>query len=224
MLALKLGLSLVNKQSQGTWTPSDEASLKAWYQNAVGITLNGSDVSNWADSSSNSFDMAQASATNQPAYSAGTLTFNSADTNYLQSSSNIELPGAFTIGIRLNPSNFSNVIIGDNDGGGEFIKIISSSKVRMKINNSAADFDLDSGSFGDDYLVFTRDSSDNMTLYKNGVAQADTENKSGQAEIDAIGVRDPSTNAYDGTIKEIQIYTSSSAALTANVNSRLAGL
>jgi hypothetical protein len=43
-------------------------------------------------------------------------------------------------------------------------------------------------------------------------------------DIDCIGVRSTDLNAYDGDIEEIQIYSSSSDALTANVNDRLAGI
>jgi hypothetical protein len=43
-------------------------------------------------------------------------------------------------------------------------------------------------------------------------------------DIDAIGTRRINLNPFDGTMKEIQIYSSTSAGLTANVNSRLAGL
>ena len=60
MLALKLGLSLVSSNSPGGWSPDDEASLVAWYQNQVGITLNGTDVSKWEDSAAAGlFDMVQ---------------------------------------------------------------------------------------------------------------------------------------------------------------------
>ena len=45
MLKLGLALSLSNIKNMGGWKPTDEASLVAWYQNKVGITLNGSDVS-----------------------------------------------------------------------------------------------------------------------------------------------------------------------------------
>ena len=72
MLALKQALSLVSSKSLGgSWSPYDETSLEAWYQNAVGIDLNGSDVSEWEDSSTNGYNMVQATATEQPAYSAG---------------------------------------------------------------------------------------------------------------------------------------------------------
>jgi hypothetical protein len=43
-------------------------------------------------------------------------------------------------------------------------------------------------------------------------------------DIDAIGIRKLNTSPFDGTMKEIQIYSSTSTALTANVNARLASL
>ena len=224
MLALKLGLSLVSTPKLGGWSPDDESSLEAWYQNAVGITLNGSDVSQWEDSSSNSYDMNQATATEQPAYADGTLTFVSGDTTNLQSTSSLGLGEEFTIGIKLAPT-ATGAVISSNTLGSEFFKIQSGTVFRVKIDGSQVDITLDSGSFvGDYYLVITRDSSDLITLYKNGVAQADTETLAGQADIDAIGVRKLDTNPFDGTMKEIQIYSSTSAALTANVNDRLASL
>ena len=224
MLKLGLGLSLSSIRPQGVWNPIDESSLEAWYQNAVGITLNGSDVSQWADSSTNSYDMVQATATEQPAYSAGVLTFVSADTNNLQTSGQISLSGAFTIGIKMHPTSFSNVVIADNTTSNEFIKITANNKIRIKTDGSVSDFTLDSGTFGDDYIVFTRDGSNLVTLYRNGVAQSDTETRAGTVDIDCIGVRATDTNAYAGTIEEIQIYSSTSAALTANVNDRLSSI
>ena len=227
MLQQRLGLSLTTIKSVGGWSPDDETSLQAWYQNAVGITLNGSDVSQWADSSTNGYNMVQATATEQPAYSAGILTFDSADTNNLQTTGQISLTGDFTIGFIFRPAIPSpGTIFGDNAGGTvgyEFIKYTSTTNFRIRIDNSAANISLDSGTFGDDYLVITR-VSDVLTLWKNGVAQSTTPTLNGTADIDAIGVRESSQDYLDGTIKEIQIYSSSSAGLTANVNDRLSTL
>ena len=47
---------------------------------------------------------------------------------------------------------------------------------------------------------------------------------SGTADIDAIGIRKTDASPYDGTMKEIQIYTTTNADLTANVNTWLAAL
>ena len=224
MLALKQALSLVSSKSLGgSWSPYDETSLEAWYQNAVGIDLNGSDVSEWEDSSTNGYNMVQATATEQPAYSAGVLTFVSADTNNLQTTGQISLTGDFTIGIKCFPTEFNNVIIADNTTTNEFFKFTTTSQFRVKIDGTTQNITLDSGIFGNDYLVITR-ASNVLTLHQNGTAQSSTPTLAGTADIDAIGVRTPDTNPYAGTIKEIQIYSSSSAGLTANINDRLSTL
>ena len=225
MLALKQALSLVSTNTLGGWKPSDETGLEAWYKFQTGITLNGSDVSAWADSSSNSFNMVQATASEQPAYNSGAVEFTPADIHNLGSASDITLSGAFTIGIKLEPDASNVTVLGSNTTVNEFFKISTSTSLRFKTDGSQIDITLDSGSFvADNYLVITRNASNLITLYKNGVAQADTETLAGTADINAIGVRRTDLNPYDGTISEIQIYDTESAALTANVNTYLSNL
>ena len=229
MLALKLGLSLPSTPKLGGWMPDDEASLVAWYQKEVGISLNGSDVSEWKDSSSNTYDMLQATAGEQPAYSAGVLSFVAAENTHLQTTSGvagqISLTDDFTLGFRINPNTTNGAFIGDNTSSNEYFKFATASRISFKIAGSAStNLDLASGTFGDDYIVITR-SSDLLTLWHNGAAQlASTVTVAGTALIDCIGVRRVDINDYEGTISEIQIYSSSSGALTANVNDRLATL
>ena len=164
-------------------------------------------------------------ATEQPAYSGGVLTFVSADTNNLQTAGQISLTGDFTLGLRINTSTTNGTFLADNTSSNEFFKYNSATRVLFKIAGSASTaLDLDSGTFGDDYLVITR-ASDVLTLYKNGVAQTGTTpTVAGTSLIDVIGLRELNKNAFDGTIKEIQIYSSSSADLTANINDRLSTL
>ncbi len=225
MLALKLGMSIGgSNRPMGSWQPSDETGLEAWYKNQTGITLNGADVSAWADSA-NSYDMVQATATEQPAYNSGDIDFDSSDTQSLQSASDIVLSGEFTFGIKLSPDANNVVVVGDNTAPNEFFKITSTNNLRFKTDNNEVDLSLDSGTFiGDFNLVVTRNSSDLITLWVDGVAQADTETLAGTAEINAIGVRNSDNNPYDGTISEIQIYDTESSALTANVNTYLSNL
>jgi len=225
MLALKLGLSLVSTPKLGGWSPDDESSLVAWYQNAGGITLNGSDVSAWADSSANSYDMVQATAAEQPAYSGGVLTFVSADDNNLQTAGQISLTGDFTLGFRINTSTTNGSFLADNTTANEFFKYSSSTRILFKIaGSSSTALDLDSGTFGDDYLVITR-VSNVVSLWKSGTKQTGTTpTVAGTSLVDVIGLRRVDLNGFDGTIKEIQIYSSSSADLTANVNDRLSTL
>jgi len=225
MLALKLGMSIGgSNRPMGSWQPSDETGLEAWYKNQTGITLNGADVSAWADSA-NSYDMVQATATEQPAYNSGDIDFDSSDTQSLQSASDIVLSGEFTFGIKLSPDANNVIVMGDNTAPNEFFKITSTNNLRFKTDGNEVDLSLDSGTFiGDFNLVVTRNSSDLITLWVDGVAQADTETLAGTSEFNAIGVRYDDNNPYDGTISEIQIYDTESSALTANVNTYLSNL
>jgi len=85
MLSLRQSLSLNSIKTSGSWNPNNEGSVVAWYQKGEGITLNGSDVSAWADSATAvPYDMVQSTASEQPAYSAGELTFVEADDTNLQ--------------------------------------------------------------------------------------------------------------------------------------------
>tara|TARA_R100000963_G_C4605087_1_gene77440 strand:- start:23 stop:691 length:669 start_codon:yes stop_codon:yes gene_type:complete len=222
MLSLKQGLSLDSIRVQGAWSPDDETSLEAWYQNAVGITLNGSDVSQWSDSSTNSHDMIQGTAAAQPAYSAGVLTFDGTDDNL--ASSQINLTGACTIAIRGDFTGVTNrTILGDDDASNAFLKLQSTTVLRIRVAAGLINFTLSSGTFGDDYLVITRDGSNNVNAYRNGVSISAEQSRSGSIRIDNLGTNTGGT-FFNGTMKEVQIYSSTSADLTANINSRLASL
>jgi len=226
MLALKQALSLVSTQTLGGWQPSDETGLEAWYKNQTGITLNGSDVSAWADSSENSFDMVQATASEQPAYNAstGALTFDKTAAQSLQTTSQISISNDFTVGVKLDASAINVIVLGDNTTNNEFFKIKDSTTLRFKTDGTQVDITVNDGDLiADNYIVVTR-SSDVVSLYVNGTLQTDTETLAGTVDIDAIGVRATDANPYDGTISEIQIYDTESTALTANVNTYLSNL
>ena len=235
MLALKQSLSLPSIKTVGGYSPPSKASLVAWYQNKAMITLVAPtppavipNVSAWGDSSGNGHDMAQATASEQPLYdiSTGALTFDGAKYQSLQSLfSQISLSGDFTIGLRIFPSaSAAGTFLGDNTTGGELFKYTNSTKITIKIDaSSGLGLDLDSGTFGDDYLIITR-ASNVFALWQNGVEQTTTVTLAGTADIDAIGIRRTDMNAYYGAIKEIMIYDISNATLTAEINTRLASL
>tara|TARA_R110000751_G_scaffold57267_2_gene121631 strand:+ start:1015 stop:2124 length:1110 start_codon:yes stop_codon:yes gene_type:complete len=208
------------------WSPTDEGvDLAAWYRKGTLITLSGTQVSLWSDSSAVGVDMKQTTSSEQPSYSSGVLTFDPLNTQNLQSLSQITLAGEFTIGFKANPTTYSGSVLADNTTSGEFIRYNGTSKIRVQIDaGSAVDLDLDSGSWGDDYIVIARDSSNLLTLYVNGVLQADTGTLAGSSDIDTIGVRKTDQSPFDGTIEEIQIYSATSTALINHINTRLASL
>tara|TARA_R110000782_G_scaffold181479_1_gene271763 strand:+ start:267 stop:959 length:693 start_codon:yes stop_codon:yes gene_type:complete len=230
MLGLGNGISSSQYVSSGLWLPSDEGSLEAWYRFNTGITLNGSNVQAWADSSSNSFAMRQADADEQPAFSAGVLTFDpSSDTQNLQSSNAIELDGEFVLGFKINPAASNVVVMGSNSVNNEMFKLLdntSTEKIRIKNDAGVVDFELSSGTVLDDaYWVISRDGSDNITVFKDGSAVAAAQSRSGTFDINALGIRNSDTNPYDGTMKEVVIFKGeSSTTLINNVSSRLSGL
>jgi hypothetical protein len=154
MLALKQALSLSSTKILGAWSPEQEASLVAWYQYQTGITLNGSDVSEWADYTG-VYDMVQATAVNQPAYSSGTLTFDSADTQFLQTTGQITLAGDFTIGFRVQATGtLLGTVLGDNTTSNEFISLTGVNSFRVNIDGTAQNFVITSA--GDDYYVLNK--------------------------------------------------------------------
>lgn len=227
MLALKQALSLVSMKSSGgsAWSPIDEARLEAWYKNKSAITLNGTRVSEWGDSSENSYNMEQTNSNFQPSYTAsnGVVTFDSTRNEFLKlSSSQISLPSDFTIGLRLDINSSGGILLGDLDTGGEFFKIFANNTIRVKIDSTTADLVLDSGNFlSDNYMVITRESGV-LNFWWNGNVQEVEPELSGTADIDCIGARQGgSPNYYDGTILEVQIYDTYSEALTNRVNRSL---
>jgi len=227
MLSLKQSLSLNTIRPLGGWQPSDEGGrLVAWYKNKTGISLNGLDVSRWADSSEYSNHMVQTVASKQPLYNSGAIRFVAADVQSLQTTgTDIELSGTFTVGIRLFATLNNVIVLGDNTINNEFFKITSSTQLRFKTDGSSVDITVNDGDLtADNYLVITRNASNLVTLYVNGVAQTDTETLAGTANIDAIGVRNPENNPYEGTISEIQIFNAESTELTTNVNSYLSAI
>jgi len=227
MLALKLGLSL-NTLRNAVFSPTDKASLEAWYQKATGIVLTGglaSEISAWNDQSSNSIDMVQATLSEQPTYAAGVVTFDGSDN--LQSTSQISLTGDYTIGVYFKPtgtvSNYA--VVGDNTTAGQFIKLQDDNTIYIKSGGSVKGISLTSGARFIDggYFVLTRDSS-NFTLFWNGVQEAQVAAVAGTQLLDTIGARATDVEDYIGDITEIQIYSSTSAALTASINTRFSTL
>jgi len=228
MLALKQALSLVTIGSN-EWSPIVESSLAAWYKFNTGIGLSGSDVRAWTDSGTRGYDMLQGTSANQPAFSAGVLTFDPSAPSFLSTSGDeITLASDFTIGVRLNIAATGGVIVGDNTEDGELVKVFSTSKIRIRIDNqSGVDLELNSGSLleSESYMVITRTGgSGDLNLWWNGVKQTVSVAMTGTANIDSIGVRKTNQNPFDGTIREIQIYSSANDELAENVGNRLSTL
>lgn len=227
MLSLKQALSLVSTKNLGSsWNPIDELDLLAWYQNKVGIDLIGTEVLAWEDSSGNSHTMEQATSSERPIYNAttGSLTFDSANSQHLQTTTQMSLSGAFTIGFKMNATGTNNTILADNTTAEEYFKITSSTNLRFKTDAQLGNLVLDDGTLEDVYVVISRNASDLVKLYVNGNLQTTPATVTGTSDIDAIGIREPDINSFDGEIFEIQIYNTTNATLVSNVNTYLSNI
>lgn len=137
------------------------------------------------------------------------------------------LTGDYTIGVKLKPtgtvSNYA--VLGDNTTAGHFIKLSDDDTIFVKSGGTVKGISITDGSKFTDggYFILTRDSS-NFTLFWNGVQQSQVAAVAGTQLIDTIGGRFIDTEDYVGDISEVQIYSSTSAALTANINARLSTL
>ena len=230
MLSLSQKLSLNTIKNLGKWSPSDEASLKAWWKNATGVSTDGVGVVRWDDQSGNNLHFGQTLDPEKPTYAgntginAGTLTFNPAGLQNLDCPQITFAQGdAFTIGIRLDVNNIGGALLADNSSPGEVMRLTSTTELRLKFNNGTAqNLSLDSGSFiGTRVIVVTRDSGGLCKLFADGVEQSTTKTDDDSFLIDNFGLRRSNLNPYDGKLMEVQIYTDLGTELTNNVYNSL---
>tara|TARA_R100000458_G_C8257203_1_gene233183 strand:+ start:819 stop:1499 length:681 start_codon:yes stop_codon:yes gene_type:complete len=223
MLSLSKKLSLNTTTS---WNPYKETDLQAWYVNGD-WTLDGSNATRWNDSSTNGHDMV-AEEEQWPTHNSGKLDFNIEGLNdhHLSTSSQITLSDEFIVGLVIQPAAASaSCILGDNTTSNHFIRLQTASQIKTKFGGGTLKtFDLDgSNSLTDGKCVLTiaRNSSDLVTVYFNGTAQADTETVSQSALIDTIGVNATDANDYQGSVYEIIMFNGYNDELVKNVNNYL---
>ena len=223
-LSNKLGLTTIR-----SWNPYKETDLEAWYRQGDWTNDGGGKATRWNDSSTNGHTMT-ADEEQEPSIieSDTQLEFNpeSAADHHMSSSSQITLADEFIVGMVIKPLAASaSCILGDNTTSNHFIRLQSESQIKTKFGGGTLKtFDLDgSNSMTDGKCVITiaRNSSDLITVYFNGTAQADTETVSQSALIDTIGVNATDVNDYQGSVYEIIMFNGYSAELVKNVNTYL---
>ena len=110
------------------------------------------------------------------------------------------------------------------------IKLQTATAVRVKNDSTTTDYALETGhdTKDDAYWVISRDSSDNMSVHKDGVLQEAAKSNSGTFDINCLGVRRTDLNPYNGTMKEVVVFKGVAdakiEALRLNLETRLSGL
>jgi hypothetical protein len=172
MLALKLGLSLNTIKPIGSWTPESESSALAWWKKATGVTTEEGKLTDWLDQIGNNHNFRQATEEERPTYTSsganeGTVTFDSSATNNLEITTQITFAAnsAFTVGMRVNVGSTGSLFT-DNTTSGEFIRIMSTTQLRIKLSNGTSrNFDLSEGVWTDKKtIIVTRTTGGLITV------------------------------------------------------------
>ena len=231
MLALKLGLSLNTIKPLGGWTPERETSALAWWKKATGVTTEEGKLTDWLDQIGNNHNFRQATEEERPTYTSsganeGTVTFDSSATNNLEITTQITFAAnsAFTVGMRVNVGSTGSLFT-DNTTSGEFIRIMSTTQLRIKLSNGTSrNFDLSEGVWTDKKtIIVTRTTGGLITVLADGVAVG-TQTDTAQLLIDNFGVRRTDLNPYDGSLLDASIFTDTNATLTTNLQNYLKDL
>ena len=231
MLALKLGLSLNTIKPIGSWTPESETSALAWWKKATGVTTEEGKLTDWLDQIGNNHNFRQETEEERPTYTSsganeGTVTFDSSATNNLEITTQITFAAntAFTVGMRVNVASTGSLFT-DNTTTGEFIRIMSTTQLRIKLSNGTSrNFDLSEGVWTDKKtIIVTRTTGGLITVLADGVAVG-TQTDTAQLLIDNFGVRRTDLNPYDGSLLDASIFTDTNATLTTNLQNYLKDL
>ena len=216
---LGLGNSLTSGYVSG-WSITGEDSLEAYWQYAAylgfdgGSPVAGYSIDEWEDQSGNSYDMIQDTDAEQPVYfpvTHGGLEFTPGNASTLAlASGHITLDGNFIIGFKIKPDISNTVVLGSNSIDSEIFKLLNDTTIRIKNDSDSADFVLGSESTTDSsYYVVSRDSSNVVTVYKDGTGDDfndSTQTITGTFDINCMGRKAGTANYYDGLILEVVIF------------------
>ena len=207
------------------WNPADEASMVAFYKNKTGLTLVGGKVKGWDDSSSNTFNMIQSTAANQPSYTASTGGVIFSDNDFLAALSGFTLPAEFTIAFKIKANTYLGYILSDSVSISPYLKLGGIDSLTISnVTGLGVVLNTTTGNWQDAYVVITRDSANLVNMSVNGVVQSTGITLPDSTRFSVLGSFNPVFDNFDGSLFELQVYSSTSPTLTDNINERLSNL
>ena len=212
-MRLAQGLKIQNTVS-GAFDLNSVSGLQLWAKNATDVTLNGGNVSQWNDQSGNSNHLTQATASLQPAYSAGEVDFDGTDDKL--GFTQLEL-NEFSIFMVINLDAISSeCLLGDADSANYMFRLghTAADKVRFRAGGGGAgqnsDFTLTSAIPTEQKILLSivRDSADTTVVRQDSTQIGTTGGVStGNAfVINQICAQQASTTMLDGKVYEMAVY------------------
>ena len=220
---MKLGLTMginsrrENLEGMGGFDISSVSGLQRWYKFQTGITLNGSNVSQWDDQSGNNVHLAQSTATQQPAYNAGNVHFDRVN-DKMSMGANIALT-TFTIFMVIETdttsSNNQTLFSGAVSNGQDFFRY-DLTLWRFRPSSGAASQQTISHALtnGEKFLLTVVGTDDSGTLNfairdnKAAIGNATCNSTAGSDtfNLQVIGDHNNTNQLWDGKISEIVVF------------------
>jgi hypothetical protein len=144
-------------------------------------------------------------------YENYSLNFDTAQSDYIQLPlSTFVYPGEFALSVWVNPTILSSdqVIFGNGSSSNNWLRLSSATQITFKIDSNSQNFTEGSGNdlVVDtwQHLLITRDSSNDVKIYRNGVIFGAATNYTETLTISSIGYR--GLIHYDGNLSSISIF------------------
>ena len=131
--------------------------------------------------------------------------------NYVQLSSVVSFASEFSLSIWVKPNgiNTNQVILGNGSSSNNWVRLSSASSITFKVGSTSLNFADVGNNLVDgiwQHLLFYRDSSNNVGIFRNGTAFSTTQSNTNTLELSTIAKR--GNIEYTGLIDEVAFWQS----------------
>ena len=182
--------------------------LQAWYKFQTNITLNGSNVSAWGDSSGNGSDLTQTTASAQPAYNSGDVDFDGSN-DYMALDSALGLT-SFTIFAIIDLDDTTlETLLGNGTDGTDFFRL-NGSAWTIRTNGNSFQNNIGTTAGTSKYLLTLYTdvgaSSTRYYLEADGTAENNASIDNQTFTVGDVGRNSANAQFFDGKISEVAIF------------------
>jgi len=182
--------------------------LQAWYKFDTNITLNGSTVSEWGDSSGNGNDLTQTTASEQPAYNSGDIDFDGSN-DYMALDSALDLT-SFTIFAVIDLDDTTNeTLLGNGSTNADFFRIAGSTwTLRTDGNSFQNNMSTTAGTNKHLLTLYTDVGASSTTYYleADGTAESNAAIDNRTFTVGDIGRNSAGAQFFNGKVSEVAIF------------------
>ena len=207
-LSLANNLVTQNRLHGAAFSLTDISGLQAWYKFDTNITLNGSNVSEWGDSSGNGNDLTQTTASDQPAYNSGDIDFDGSS-DYMALDSALDLT-SFTIFAVIDLDDTTlETLFGNGTDGTDFFRL-NGSAWTIRTEGSSFQNNIGTTAGTNKYLLtlYTDVGATSTTYYleADGTAENNASIDNKTFTVGDVGRNSANAQFFNGKISEVAIF------------------